>query len=96
MTKRKVGDSVAWTSQSSGTWRDKKGDIVAIVAGGASLRAALLAVDSLAPKSALKAQDVAHNERYLVRVRRPQRRNGPVPECDYYAPLVKVIDGRMA
>lgn len=84
-TWKKAGDVLEWTSQSQGTVKKKRGVVVAVVPAGSDLHQALPEVNP----SAFKAQAHAKSDRYLVRVLRDRG-----ARCDYYAPLVKVVDGQ--
>lgn len=90
---QKVGDVLTWTSQSAGSWVEKTGEIVAIVAGGADIRPVIekfchARIAPLPAKSHIKAEWISANDRYLVSVVRKNTRL-------WYCPLVKVIDSQI-
>lgn len=98
--KFKVGERITWASSSAGTWKDKTGDVLGVIAPGESIATHLRGkLGITVPKSRVKASDIAHdNARYLVKVDPPAlKRRGTKgmrePDPVYYAPLVKVIDG---
>ena len=82
----KVGDNVAWESQSGGSWTKKKGTIVAIVQAGNS---AQKLVPMTARKSHIKFDaDISRTDRILVAV--PAGKNKQI--MHYYCPTKRTIE----
>jgi len=80
----KPGDIVEWTSQSAGTWKTKRGKVIAIVPAGKS---AFAHIPSGTPKSRVKGDmDISVVDRLVVEVPRANRRG-----VDYYTPRVKHV-----
>lgn len=92
MAMKKVGDTLEWTSGAGGMDKMKKGEVIAIVPAGGSLKSALIGTGRDASRSAIKAQDVSDSDRYLVQV----PRGGKSIFFDYHAPLVRTIDNALA
>jgi len=83
---KRVGDPLTWTSQSAGSWVEKSGGVIAILAPGQSVKAMLAEPGRVsALPSHVKCSDTAASARYLVAVPKGQR-------IHYYAPLVATID----
>jgi len=101
ITRFKVGDTIKWGSQAAGVEKVKKGVIIAVLRANQDLLSAIVDRERRKPKeSAVKAQSYSCFARYVIRVQPPaQKRAGAKrgytdPAPVYYAPLVRVIDGK--
>jgi hypothetical protein len=85
----KVGDTVTWTSQAGGCTKTKTGTVIAIAHVGTPYRKLGTYVPASAPKSNRKFDDKFPDQaRYIIEVPRGTKSG----VCDYYAPMVHVID----
>jgi len=83
---KRVGDPLTWTSQASGSWVEKSGVVIAVLASQQSVKVTLAELKRVdVPQSYIKCTDTAASNRYLVAVPKGQR-------IQYYAPLVATID----
>jgi altronate dehydratase len=73
-TKFKVGDTVTWSSSSSGTTSTKKGQVVAIVQKGASPFNKITKKMQRECALAFKCDSVRNHQSYLIRVSRGEGR----------------------
>lgn len=81
-----VGDMVTWTSQAMGIWKEKRGQIIAIVPAGESIEKVWPQAKEI-PKARRKwADDISKNDRAIVEVPRASGRG-----CDYYAPRLAML-----
>lgn len=82
----KVGQKVRWTSQSCGSWVEKRGEVIAEIPAGDS---AMSHVPDTAKKSHIKFSDVSTKDRVLVAV--PAGNDGKITH--YYCPLKTMFRG---
>lgn len=78
--KVKPGDTVTWTSQAGGVWKEKTGTVVAVVPQQESVENFLPAGVA---KSRVKGQSCSFWERVLVAVPRASGKR-----CDFYLPRI--------
>lgn len=84
MVEIKPGDTVEWRSQAAGSWKTKKGKVIAYVPAGQS---AYIHIPPGTPKSRIKGDvDVSVVDRFLVQVPRSTGRG-----YDYYTPRAKYV-----
>lgn len=88
----KMGQQIEWSSQAGGCSKKKRGEVIAVLGPEDSINVALefrFGKGHNIPKRAVKAQNRSSSERYLVKVLRA----GDSGAVEYYAPLVRTIDG---
>lgn len=81
-----VGQKVRWTSQSWGSWVEKRGDVIAEIPAGES---AMAHIPDTVKKSHIKFYDVSTKDRVLVAV--PAGKDGKTTH--YYCPLKSMFRG---
>lgn len=86
------GDRVRWTSQAQGTWKDKRGEVVAVIPKGVSAFRYLPSGKPNKDWRPMFTTDVAKIDRVLVRVPRVRKRDGQVLGWDYYCPRLSQVE----
>ncbi|SFV08056.1 hypothetical protein [Alicyclobacillus macrosporangiidus] len=85
------GDLVRWESQSQGSWKEKRGEVVAVIPAGLSAFRFLPSGKPNKEWRAMFTTDVAKIDRVLVRVQRVRKRDGQVLGWDYYCPRLSQV-----
>ncbi|MGG3884322.1 hypothetical protein [Brevibacillus panacihumi] len=81
----KIGDKVRWTSQSQGSWKEKRGTLKMIVEAEQD---ATVHLPLGLPKSRFKGERYSQTRRALVEVHRGGKSN----LSDYYAPRLTALE----
>lgn len=86
----KIGDVVKWKSQSNGFWKEKRGELIAIVPANVSIYDAWPEAKTI-PKARQKwGGEISQNDRGIVRITKISDKKLKIRH-EYYAPRLSVL-----
>lgn len=95
MPRKKVGESIRWMYRAAGTYRARRGRVVAVVEANENARDRLRELRGVVPRCRATFGDRSSKVRYLVEVQQVGQ-GGDLREPLFFAVLVSKIDAQLA